>query len=117
MSALEQMDPAQHYDHTLRFQVKSRSDPHATYMCELDAYGGNGRCDCMDFATRKEPLLARRITAEQAVAQGLAKVPKSGRISDALRCGHLVDARDQLATAVIRTLVYAEKKNATKAQR
>lgn len=116
MSALEQMDPAQHYDHTLRFQVKSRTDPHVTYLCELDAYSGNGRCTCMDFATRKEPLLARRVTPEQAIEQKLVKMPKTGRISDALRCAHLIDARDQLASAVIRAISYAEK-NPNKAHR
>ena len=109
MTALDQMDPAQFYDCTLRFTVRSRTDPHATYLCELDAYGGTGRCSCMDFETRKEPLLAKRMTPEQAVEQKLVKRPKSGRISDALRCAHLIDSRDQLCSSVIRALVKAEK--------
>ena len=109
MTALDQMDPAEHYDATLRFTVRSRTDPHATYLCELDAYAGTGRCSCMDFVTRKEPLLAKRMTPEQAVEQKLVKRPKSGRISDALRCAHLIDSRDQLASSVIRALVKAEK--------
>lgn len=111
MTALDQMDPAVFYDATLRFTVRSRTDPHATYLCELDAYGGTGKCSCMDFVTRKEPLLARRVTPEQAIERKLVKTPKSGRISDALRCAHLVDARDQLASSVIRALVKAEKLN------
>lgn len=109
MSALEQMDPAEHYDHALRFQVKSRTDPHATYLCELDAYGGTGKCTCLDFTMRKEPLLARRIKPDDAVKQKLVSMPKTGRISDALRCAHIIDSRDQLATCVIRALARAEK--------
>lgn len=109
MAALEQMDPGVFYDHTLRFKVPSRSDPHAVYMVELDSYSGNGRCDCMDFVTRKEPLLARRVTPEEALQRKLVKPSPTGRISDCLRCGHIIDARDQLATAVIKTISHIEK--------
>ncbi len=118
MSALEQMDPAQFYDATLRFTVPSGSDPHATYLCELDSYSGNGECDCPNFVFppkgkpySKRDLCAKRVTPEDAVARGWVKMPKSGRASDALRCKHIVDSRDQLASAVIRALVKAEKLN------
>lgn len=109
MAALEQMDPAVFYDHTLRFTVPSRSDPHAVYVVQLDSYSGNGECTCMDFETRKRPLLARRVTPEQAYQQKQAKIGPTGRISDCLRCGHIIDARDQLATAVIKTIAHVEK--------
>lgn len=109
MSAIEQSAPAEFYDATLRFQVQSRSEAHVTYLCELDAYNGTGRCSCPDFTIRKEPLLARRVTAEQAIEQKLVKIPKTGRISDALRCAHIIDSRDQLATYVIRALAKADK--------
>lgn len=111
MSQLDQMDPAVFYDATLRFTIPSGKDPHATYMIELDSFGGNGSCSCEDFTMRKGPLLARRVTPADAVAQKLVKLPKSGRVSDALRCKHLVDARDQLASSVVRALVKAEKLN------
>lgn len=116
------MDPAVFYDNTLRFTVRSGSDPHVEYMVELDAYNGNGVCDCPNFVFApkgmefsKRDLCAKRISPEHALAAGWVKLPKSGRISDALRCKHIVDARDQLAGAVVRALVKAEKlKNAPK---
>lgn len=111
MAAIEQMNPGVFYDHTLRFSVPSRSDPHVVYMVELDSYSGNGRCDCMDFVTRKEPLLARRVTPEQAYQSKRAKIGPTGRISDCLRCAHIIEGRDQLATAVIKTIATVEKRH------
>lgn len=116
MSELEQSEPAVFYDATLRFQVQSDSDPHVKYMVELDSYFGNGECDCPSFVFRprgmefsKRDLCAKRVPPHQAITAGWVKMPKSGRVSDALRCKHIVNARDELATAVIKSLVYAEK--------
>ena len=116
MSDLDQMDPAKFYDATLRFTVASGRDPHVHYMVALDSYAGNGECDCPNFvfpprgqSHSKHELCANCVTADEAVRRGWVPLPKSGRISDALRCKHIVDARDQLATAVVKTLAYAEK--------
>jgi hypothetical protein len=116
MRALEQMDPAVFFDHTLRFQVPSGSDPHVTYLVQLDSYSGNGECDCpaFNFPRKKggdsmRTLLAKRVTPEQAFQSGQVNMPKTGRVSDCLRCKHIIDARDQLASAVIRCISHAEK--------
>lgn len=123
MSAMDRPDPAEFYDTALRFLVPSESDPHVKYMVELDSYAGNGECDCPNFnfppkgmEFSKRDLCAKRVTPEQALAAGWVKLPKSGRIADALRCKHIVNGRDELATATIETLSRHAPKNATKAQ-
>lgn len=121
MTAVDQPDPAKFYDETLRLLVPSESNPHETYLVELDSYEGNGECACpafnfpprgMEFSKRE--LCARRVSPQEAIDRGLVKLPKSGRIGDALRCKHIVEARDKLASALIKTLVYAKKNPAQK---
>lgn len=85
--------PAELYDTALRFLVPSESDPHVKYLVELDSYGGNGMCNCQHFQMRLEPEL-RRGNPEKKI----------------LRCKHIGNARDELATVVIRSLVAAERK-------
>ena len=109
MTKLEQMDAAKFYDATLRFLVPSESDPHVSYVVELDSYSGNGECTCTHFECRLRPLLAQQVTADQAVNRRLVKLKPGQRDSDALRCKHIIDARDQLATATIRAISHAEK--------
>lgn len=116
-------DPATFFDHTLRFRVPSESDPNVTYMVELDSYSGNGRCDCPDFTIprkkggwSKESILSRMITPQEAFDRGLVTLPKSGRIADCLRCKHIVNGRDELATVTIKTVAHVEKIHAAKAQ-
>lgn len=123
MKPLDQMDPAVFYDAVLRFTTPSSEDPHVNYLQQLDSYEGNGECDCPNFifAPKGQPyskrdLCAKRVTPAEAIERGLAKLPKSGRVSDAMRCKHLVDARDQLATAVIKSISHAEKIHAAKTQ-
>ena len=105
VTALDEADPAVPFDAPLRFHVNSRTDAHVTYVVELDAYAGNGRCACTDFQIRFEPLLRRGMTPAQAVAgkfvrltnkQGEQKDP-----ADALRCWHLIHARRQFTDDVI----------------
>jgi hypothetical protein len=67
-------------------------------------------------AYSKRDLCAKRVPPQEAINAGWVKMPASGRVSDSLRCKHIVDARDQLATSVIRSLSYAEQKKAAEAQ-
>jgi hypothetical protein len=41
------------------YRVRSGADARRWYRVDLEFYGGNGRCECKDFATRHEPELAR----------------------------------------------------------
>src|SRR5882724_8014908 len=41
----------------LVFRVQSRSHPGTFYTVDKTCYYGAGRCDCADFATRKNPKL------------------------------------------------------------
>lgn len=112
-----QLDPiatALVYDDALRWHVASRSDPHSTYLVELGDYAGNGRCCCSDFQMRFEPLLCRGVTPEQAVKNGAVEWPVRTRpyqlkISDALRCAHICEARDQACTQFVRAITKAQK--------
>jgi hypothetical protein len=109
---LDQPDPANVYDCALRLTVASSSRPHETHLVDLDCYSMNGRCDCEHFTCRLEPLLARQITPEQAVAQGLVKLKKDQRTEDVLRCKHIVEAYRQFACVAARALSHAKKNTA-----
>lgn len=116
--------PAELYDTALRFLVPSESDPHVKYLVELDSFSGNGECDCPAFnfprkgtQFSKRDLCARRVTPEAAVAAGWVKLPDSGRMSDALRCKHIVSGRDEIATVTINFIAkHATKKNTAPTQ-
>jgi hypothetical protein len=58
---------AEPYDGPLRYWVPSRRSKGGKYLVELDAYDGNGCCQCKDFAIHFEPLLKRGFTAQQAL--------------------------------------------------
>jgi len=45
-------------DETLVYWVESDSGE-TPYRVDLTSYSGNGKCDCMDFATRKDGYLHR----------------------------------------------------------
>lgn len=45
-------------DETLVYWVESDSGE-GQYRVDLSSYSGNGKCDCMDFATRKDGYLHR----------------------------------------------------------
>ena len=103
-------DPAV-YKEALTFTVPSASKAHETHLIDLDTYGMNGKCDCMHFATRLEPLLARGITPEQAVASGAIKLKPGQRPENALRCKHIVEAYFQFAESAARAIHHAKKAN------
>ena len=107
--ALDPPSPAVVYDHPLRYLIPSRTNPHDSYVCELDSYSGNGECACPDFLIHFAPLLSRQITTEQALAQKLVKLRENQRPADALRCFHLVEARSQFADDVIHAMAKKEK--------
>ena len=108
---------AQKFDHALRYHVPSRSDPHATYLCEIDDYAGNGRCDCPFFQFSLEPLLRRLVTPEQAVAQRLVRLKAGQRETDSLRCYHILAVRDQFATDMLTAILSHEKAHTPAARR
>ena len=72
------------YDSPLRFNVDSHTTVGVDYLVEIDAYGGNGCCACPHFSFRFEKLL-------QAGAKP----------SNATRCHHILEARDQFIDNVV----------------
>ncbi len=104
--------PAQVYDDVLTWEVPSRTNPKICYRVEVDAYAGNGECACKDFQTRFGPLLARGYTPQKAWDEGLIKGelrPYQRTNDDLLRCAHIVEARDKLATHIIRAFAKASE--------
>jgi len=70
----------------LRFFVASESDGETEYLVDLAELWGNGRCDCYHFRCRLEPRIKKH--------PGLA-----------LRCKHIIAARDHLADRVIASVM------------
>jgi len=64
------------------YHVRSRSG-HQAYRVDLEAFEGNGQCDCLHFETRFKPILSR----------GIAR--------DWLRCYHILRARGLVLNAII----------------
>ncbi len=115
MTPLDEIARAEVFDEVMTWRIASRSDPHATHLVELADYSGNGSCDCTDFQMRFGALLSQRIDADQAIARGLVKWPNKERKyqvrkSDALRCAHIMEARDQACSHFIRAFDAARKK-------
>lgn len=101
---LDHPDPAKIYDLAMRFTVPSRTRPGETHLVDLDCYSLNGMCSCENFQFNLEPLLARGITPEEAVASGAIKPKKNQHPDDALRCSHIVDAYRQFAIVAARAI-------------
>lgn len=100
------------FDGPLRYNVNSFhnvNDP--PYLVQLDDYSGNGSCQCRHFAMRCEPLLRRRISPEDAVASGQIKLKENRHVEDALRCEHLITARNQFCDDVIARIYEMRKRN------
>lgn len=89
------------YDSALRYMVPSARDPREKYLVELDAYNGAGRCCCMHYVTRCEPLIRRGISPRQAVEMGLIKLKENRFVENALRCQHIIIAREQFCDDII----------------
>ena len=115
--ALEPQDPAVVFDSPLRYHVRSRTNPHDTYLVGLSEYNGNGICQCTDYAVRFEPLLRRGITPEQALAGKLVRLTNAKGdqkdAADALRCWHIIWARRQFTDDVIAAMSKKDTKNET----
>lgn len=108
---IDEAAPAEAFDDVLRWIIPSDTDPHGSYVVELDSYAKNGECQCRDFEMRCRPLLARLITPEQAVEAGLVKLKKGKRVEDALRCKHILDAQKRFACAMVGALSNMRKAN------
>lgn len=108
---IDEAAPAEAFDDVLRWIIPSDSDPHVSYVVELDSYAKNGECQCMWFETQFRPLLSRMLTPEQAVAGGLVKLKKGTRVEDALRCKHILDAQKRFACAMVGALSNMRKAN------
>ena len=69
---------ARRYDSPLRFMVDSHTTEDVEYLVEINCYDWNGACACPHFTFRLEPLM------------------KAGaKPSNATRCHHILEARDQ----------------------
>ena len=110
---LDFANPATRFDAVLRYHVPSRTRGHETYLVELDAYSGNGCCQCKDFVCNFEPILSRMIKSAEAIDRKLVKVRKGKRPEDALRCWHIVEARAMFADDAISAFHSAELKRRT----
>lgn len=53
------------YDGVFRCLVRSAKNPKRTYLVDLEAYGGVGKCTCHHFEFRLEPRLSRLPPAER----------------------------------------------------
>lgn len=93
------------YDHALRFHVPSRRKNVAPYLIELDAFDGNGVCQCEHFTCRLEEFLKEGIPPAVAVDSGLVEIPLWGTVEDALRCYHIHLARLKLADELIAIVI------------
>lgn len=108
---IDEAAPAEAFDDVLRWIIPSDSDPHVSYVVELDSYQKNGECQCMWFETQFRPLLSRMVTPEEAVARGAVKLKKGQRVEDALRCKHILDAQKRFACAMVGALSNMRKAN------
>lgn len=108
---LEPPDPAINYDEIFRFTIPSRSRAHETHVVDLDCYHLNGMCSCEHFQFNLQPLLARGVTAAQAIEQGLKKPKKDQHPDDVLRCNHIVDAWRQFSITAARAISNAKTKH------
>jgi hypothetical protein len=75
---------AHRFDNLLTYRVDSRSRPEVQHAVDLGEWGGNGSCTCEHFQFRLAPHL--RIGAPP---------------QDALRCDHIMEARQRLVDDVI----------------
>ena len=102
------------YDSILRCKVPSRSTPGDTYVVDLGAYNGEGRCACRDFEVRYEKFLARGMTPQQVWDEkwlGDKAELREYQLGpeDCLSCFHLVDARRMAARQCIRAFTIAKQ--------
>lgn len=109
-SRIEEPVTAEVYDDILRWKIPSRTDPHENYVVELNEAPGYDVCQCKWFVTTLGPLLKLGYTPERALAEGLVKIKKCERVSDALRCFHVREARDQFAAACVRVMSKMKRK-------
>lgn len=101
---------AEIYDSVLRWTVASRTKPGETYVVDLSAYGGEGRCACRDFEQRFEKFLQRGYTPQQVWDDKWITELRDYQLSpeDCLSCWHLVNARRMAARAVVRAFTKAK---------
>lgn len=106
---LDPPEPAEPFDDALRWIIPSRTNPHESYVVELDSYAGNGECQCKWFETQFRPLLSRRVTPADAVQAGMVRLKKGEAVEDALRCWHIKEAQKRFACAMVGALAAARK--------
>ena len=82
------MSRARRFDTVLRWFVPSRSREGVEHLVDLEAYGGNGRCECEHFQFTLERRLKQRLDA-------------GAPASDVTRCHHINEARAELADLLI----------------
>lgn len=102
------------FDGPLRWWVRSRSNPKERYLVQLDAYDGNGTCQCRDFTTRFEKFLKRGYTAELTFAEGWIRELRPWQLNseDCLRCFHVLEARQAFCSLSVSTVAKHENQKA-----
>lgn len=56
---IEPLTEPEIFDCSTRWLVPSRTDALEAYLVDLTSYGGNGECQCKNFAVAREPFLRR----------------------------------------------------------
>lgn len=105
---------AEIYDSILRWTVPSRTNPAESYVVDLGAYGGEGRCACRDFSVRFEKFLQRGYTPQMVWDEKWITELRDYQLSaeDCLSCWHLVNARRMAARQIVRAFTTAKKAQA-----
>lgn len=88
------------YDSPLRYKVDSATREDVEHLVEIDAYEGNGRCACEHFTFKLEKLV---------------NVP-GFKPSNATRCHHIMEARDEMLDQMIKLIKSRQKANGSAKQ-
>jgi len=102
---------AHRQDDILRYVVDSRSRDGVQHAVELDLYDGNGGCTCEHFTFKLEDYLKKGARPHRAAEKVKLRRSESLRSkTDALRCEHIKEARDQLVDDIIAATMKNRKK-------
>jgi hypothetical protein len=80
---------------SMTYDVDSHSRPEIRHRVEIDAWNGNGECQCEHFQIRLRPMLRAGV------------IP----IGDNLRCHHIKEAREEFTTEFLRLVMARQKDN------
>lgn len=92
------------YDSLTRRLVTSQHDPDTTYLVDLLEYGKNGKCSCLGFAIKHQPVLEAMPLGFRDLETGL------------LQCKHIKLVRAALGIELLESLLEIEHAKETKTE-